>query len=82
VRSSDVSGSETGLAVSPNLLVVKTGHIIVTSKTWLCRAGRCRDDDGAGVEAPGRGEVGWRRRLKRASRQTSLGGVEKRLGSK
>jgi hypothetical protein len=60
VGSTDAFSSETGLAVSPSLLVVKTGHIIVTSETLLCRAGRCRDDDGTGVEAPGRVEVGQR----------------------
>jgi hypothetical protein len=36
--SSDVSSSETGLVVS-SLLVAKTGHIIATSETWLCRGG-------------------------------------------
>jgi hypothetical protein len=82
VGSSDVSSSETGLAVSPSLLVAKTGHIIAMSETWLCRAGRCRDDDRAGVEAPERVRVGQRcvkrrRRSKRASRQTGLGGVKK-----
>jgi hypothetical protein len=82
VGSSDVSSSETGLVVSPSLLVVKTGHITATSETWLCRAGRCRYDNGAGVEASGRVGVEQhcvkrRRRSKRASRQTGLGGVEK-----
>jgi hypothetical protein len=82
VGSSDVSSSEIGLAMSPSLFVAKTGHIIATSETWLCQAGRCRDDDGAGVEAPGRVGVGQRcvkrrRQSKRASRQTGLGGIEK-----
>jgi hypothetical protein len=82
VGSSDVFSSETGLAVSPSLLVVKTGHIIVMGETWLCRAGQCRDDDGTWVEVLERVEVGqcwvrWRRRSKWASRQTGLGDVEK-----